>query len=106
MDVVDDESEGEDGGFDCLYLDEYCEEIECEEVENDEQQMTEPCATPKRRGGFGTPKRRGDSASMGSTRLAVTSIGRFTTVPCTSRSLFLFLPCSIPLSLTASGCCE
>ena len=68
MDVVDDESEGEDGGFDCLYLDDYCEEIECEEVEHDEQQMTEPCATPKRR----------------STRLAVTSIGRFTTVPCTS----------------------
>ena len=51
MDVVDDESEGEDGGFDCLYLDDYCEEIECEEVEHDEQQMTEPCATPKRRGG-------------------------------------------------------
>ena len=48
---------------------------------------------------------RGDSASMGSTRLAVTSIGRFTTVP-SSCSLFLFLPCSIPLSLTASGCCE
>ena len=53
MDVVDDESEGEDGGFDCLYLDDYCEEIECEEVEHDEQQMTEPCATPKCRGGKG-----------------------------------------------------
>ena len=36
-----------------VYLDDYCEEIECEEVEHDEQQMTEPCATPKRRGGKG-----------------------------------------------------
>ena len=75
------------------YLDDYCEEIECEEVEHDEKQMTEPCATPKRRGGKGKgrakdnqggPRAKKRRLTLNKSWLAVTSIGRFTTVTCTS----------------------